>query len=64
MVMYCSIWYTDYFQHDLRCKIIKSEIDLKLKARSEFSNVWGKYKNHGNPYIQGTTVPCDNNIIV
>ena len=26
---------------------------------TEFSNVWGEYKNHSNPYIQGTTVPCD-----
>ena len=43
------IWYTDYFQHDLCCKIIKSEINLKLKARSAFSNVWGEYKNHSNP---------------
>ena len=32
---------------------------LKVKARSEFPNVWGEYKNHSNPYIQGTTVPCD-----
>ena len=22
--------------------------------------LWGEYKYHGNPYIQGTTVPCDN----
>ena len=40
----------------LCCQIIKSQIDLKLKARSEFPNVWGE---HSNPYIQGTTVPCD-----
>ena len=33
---------------------------LNVKARSEFPNVWGEYKNHSNPYIQGTTVPCDN----
>ena len=39
--------------------LIKSQIDLKLKAKSEFPNVWGEYKNHSNPYIQGTTVPCD-----
>ena len=45
--------------HVLCCQIIKSQIDLKLKARSEFPNVWGEYKNHSNPYIQGTTVPCD-----
>ena len=32
---------------------------MKLKVRSEFPNVWGEYKNHSNPYIQGTTVPCD-----
>ena len=32
---------------------------LKVKVRTEFSNVWGEYKNHSNPYIQGTTVPCD-----
>ena len=54
-----NLVYTDYFQPDLCCKIIKSEIDMKLKARSEFSNVWGEYKNHSNPYIQGTTVTCD-----
>ena len=40
-------------------KIIKSQKDLKLKARSKFPNVWGEYKNHSNPYIRGTTVPCD-----
>ena len=22
---------------------------MKLKARSEFPNVWGEYKNHSNP---------------
>ena len=38
---------------------MKSQINLKLKARSEFPNVCGEYKNHSNPYIQGTTVPCD-----
>ena len=59
MVNQCNIWYTDYFQHDLCCKIIKSEIHLKLKARSEISNVWREYKNHSNRYIHGTTVPCD-----
>ena len=32
---------------------------LKVKVRTGFSNVWGEYKNHSNPYIQGTTVPCD-----
>ena len=32
---------------------------LKLKVRTEFPNVWGEYKYHSNPYIQGTTVPCD-----
>ena len=30
-----------------------------IKSRTEFSNVWGEYKNHSNPYIQGTTIPCD-----
>ena len=54
-----NIWYTDYLRHVLCCKIIKTQIDLKLKARSEFPNVWGEYKNHSNPYIQGATVPCD-----
>ena len=38
-------------------KSLKVKFDLKLKAKSEFSNVWGEYKNHSNPYIQGTTVP-------
>ena len=38
---------------------IKSN-NLKVKVRTEFSNVWGEYKNHSNPYIQGT-VPCDTN---
>ena len=32
---------------------------LKLKVRTVFQNVWGEYKYHGNPYIQGTIVPCD-----
>ena len=40
-------------------KSLKGEIDLQLKVRTPFSNVWGEYKYHGNPYIQGTTVPCD-----
>ena len=40
-------------------KSLKAKFTCKLKARSEFSNVWGEYKNHSNPYIQGTTVPCD-----
>ena len=43
----------------LCCKVIKSQIDLKLKARSEFPNVWGEYKNLSNPFIQGTTLPYD-----
>ena len=30
-----------------------------MKVGTEFSNVWGEYKNHSNPYIQGNTVPCD-----
>ena len=37
-----------------------SQRNLKLKVRTVFQNVWGVYKYHGNPYIQGTTVPCDN----
>jgi hypothetical protein len=32
---------------------------LKLKVRTVFQNVWGEYKYHSNPYIHGTTVPCD-----
>ena len=36
-----------------------SAIKFKVKVGTEFSNVWGEYKNHSNPYIQGTTVPCD-----
>ena len=32
---------------------------MKLKARTEFSNVWGEYKHQSNPYIQGTTVHRD-----
>ena len=38
---------------------MKSQNNLKLKVRTEFPNVWGEYKYHTNPYIQGTTVPCD-----
>ena len=38
---------------------IKLLNDLKVKVRTEFPNVWGEYKYHSNPYIQGTTVPCD-----
>ena len=33
-----------------------------MKARSEFPNVWGEYKHHSNPDIQGiqgTTIPRD-----
>ena len=37
----------------------KNRNNLKLKVRSEFSNVRGEYTHHGNPYIQGTTVSCD-----
>ena len=44
----------------LCCKIIKSPNNLKLKVRTEFPNVWREYKYHSNPYIQVTTVPCDN----
>ena len=32
---------------------------IELKVRTGFSNVRGEYKYHSNPYIQGTTVPCD-----
>ena len=39
---------------------IKSlKVKIKVKKGIEFSNVRGEYKNHSNPYIQGTTVPCD-----
>ena len=38
---------------------IKSLNNSKVKVGTEFSNVWGEYKNHSNHYIQGTTVPCD-----
>ena len=47
LLMTCSVLY------------VKSLKVLKLKGRSEFSNVWGEYINHSNPYIRGTTVPCD-----
>ena len=30
----------------LTCSVLSNQIDLKLKARSEFPNVWGEYKNH------------------
>ena len=36
---------------------------MKLKVRTEFPNVWGEYRYHGNPYIQGTTVPCDRAVL-
>ena len=36
-----------------------SALKSEMKVRTEFSNVWEEYKNHSNPYIQGTTVPCD-----
>ena len=55
MIFSLHIWYTTWFC----CKIIKSKNDVKVKARTEFSNVWREYKHHSNPYIQGTTVPCD-----
>ena len=41
----------------LCCKIVRSQNNLKLKVRTEFPNVWGEYKYHSNPYIQGTTYP-------
>ena len=42
------------FQQDLCCKVIQSQIDLKLKVRGEFPNVWREYTQKN---IQGTTVP-------
>ena len=36
-----------------------NSLKVKVKVRTVFQNVWGEYKYHGNPYIQGTTVPCD-----
>ena len=38
--------------------------DLKLKVRTEFSNVWGEYKYHGNPYIQVLPYPVMYNVHV
>ena len=32
---------------------------MKLKIRTEFSNVWGECKHHSSPYIHSTTVLCD-----
>ena len=37
-------------RHVLCCKII-SQNNLKLKVRTQFPDVWGEYKYHGNPYI-------------
>ena len=42
----------------ITCVFIKSQVDLKLKTRSEFL-MCGRNKNHSNPYTQGTTIPCD-----
>ena len=55
----CIILFGTQITFNMICagKIIKSQIDLKLKARSEFP--MGRIQNHSNPYIQGTTVPCD-----
>ena len=36
-------------------KVIRSRIDLKLKVRTNFL----MYEENSNPYIQGTTIPCD-----
>ena len=35
---------------------IKLLNDLKVKARSQFPNVWEEYKHHSNPYIQDRTL--------
>ena len=32
-------------------EIIKSHNKWKLKIRTEFPDVWGEYKYHGNPYV-------------
>jgi hypothetical protein len=39
-------------------------LKVKLKARSEFSNVWGELKKHSYPYIQRTAVPCDVHVCI
>ena len=36
--------------------------EAKLNERTEFPNVWGEYKYHGNPYMQDTPVPCDTSV--
>ena len=46
----------------LQYRLIRSPIDLKVKAKTEFPNIWEEYKNHSNPlgYIHSTTISCDN----
>ena len=35
-----------------------------MKVRTEFSNYGENTKYHSNPYIQGTTVPCDGTTVL
>ena len=59
MVSPSNIWCTPLFQHALSCKNAKSQIHLKLKVKTAFPYVLWNRNYHSNPYIQGTTVPCD-----
>ena len=53
-VFYRDILYAVQFFHTFSA--IKS-LKVESEVRTEFSNAWGEYKNHSNPYT--TTVPCD-----
>ena len=47
--------YSVQFGIQLSCDM-HCAVKMKLKVRTEFPNVWGEYKYHGNPC---STVPCD-----
>ena len=52
--IWCS--FTEIFGILFSFHILSAIKDLKVKVRTEFPNVWGE---HSNPYIPGTTVPCE-----
>ena len=40
---FSEIFCTQFCFDIIYCKVIRSRIDLKLKVRTEFPNVWGEY---------------------
>ena len=54
MVFFLTEMFGILFSFDIYGAV--KSLKVKVKARTEFSIVWGEYKNHTNPYIQGTIV--------